>query len=157
MIAGAGDKEPIWAFSGRDHPMIACATDLAESANRSLVVLTCDNELVELDEEGRAVSKPRALPGLSRERRRAGGIRERIAVDEGTTFVALNEQEQGVSNARILRVDAAGVSELIALPRTEIRFLVARERLLAAIIRRADGTVDAVSIPRSPTVRSPRR
>ena len=144
----AGVDLNVTAVSGRDDPNVGCATELAESPNGYVMLLSCDNELVELDVEGRPVSKVAALPGVSPVQRRAGRISERIVTDKDTIFVAMNVQEGSAGNARVLKVDAAGVSEMIALAATTVESLAATDRVVAAVIKRADGTLDAVSIPR---------
>ncbi|HKG94048.1 MAG TPA: toll/interleukin-1 receptor domain-containing protein [Gemmatimonadaceae bacterium] len=135
------------AFHGRDLPAVACARDLAPTESDRFVFLGCDDSLREAHAEGKGFVLDGARP-ISDAARRRGEV---VVRDGAATFVALN----GEREARVVRVDGAGSATLAALPGVAVTSMAVTLRAVIAVVRRADGSADALSIPRARRARTP--
>ena len=142
-------------FGGHDIGMVSCAHDLAESADGNLLFLSCDNELqeVRLDED-RKLKLVRATPTLPNEGAPGNWTHELIVRADSAVIVALNTQLQGASTparARIVEVTfSPGGSARTLLDESGaiVVSMAATPRSVVAVLRRANGTLDAVSVSR---------
>lgn len=141
-------------FSGAEIDELRCARDAAESAAGHLLVLSCENELVEMALDG---DSPRILnrrATLSPERGARDADLHRIVCDGQSVFVALNtfasDQRRTPRRARVARIDAGGAEPraLFDRPDAAVTGMAVTPLVVVVTLRRADGTADAVYFPR---------
>ncbi|MEO8560990.1 MAG: toll/interleukin-1 receptor domain-containing protein [bacterium] len=147
------DPMRIDEFGGRDLKMVSCAHDVATSAAGNLLLLSCDNELQEVSVEGKAltlVSARRTLPSESA----PGNWTDEILIPDGrAVVVALNTEVNQPSGrprrARIAEIDSAGaVATLLDVRDAVVRSMAVTTTMVIAVLRRADGSTDAMRLTR---------
>jgi hypothetical protein len=135
---------------GEGAELVRCAHDLAESADARLLFRTCDNRIVEARNDGATLQPVRAIPLPPQT---VDPTSERIVVDGRTAFVALNAEHDGGagagSRASIVRVDDAGAATLFDEPDAIITSMAVTPRAVLAVLKRSDGSTEAVRLTRS--------
>ena len=140
-------------FSGHDLQMVSCAHDLAASSAGNLLLLSCDNELLEIQAEGkelRLVSTQMTLPSEAR----PGNWTYDIIVPAGkSVVVALNTeliQPLRPQHARIAEVDSAGsVKTLLDNRDAVVHSLAVTPRFVIAVLRLVSGQFDTLLLDRT--------
>jgi hypothetical protein len=140
-------------FRGHALTMISCATDIGESVSGNLLILSCDNDLQEIQPDGRTLKLLktwRTLPSESGPNRWTSEIIERAGE---SIVVALNTEDQQPSmrpaHLRIVEIGEAGAAKtLLDLPDAIATSLAVHRNSVAVIIKRTDGTTGGIIVPR---------
>ena len=139
-------------FDGKDRALVRCAHDVARASPTTILFLSCDNELQEVyadASEFRLVRTRRAFPAD-----RAAGTQsyDLLATDSSRVIVALStvaEPQDRPRRARIAEVDSAGtVQSLFDEPSVAVQSIGVTPTSVVAVLRRANGSTDAVVVPR---------
>ena len=138
---------------GHASRMVSCAHDLTASAAGNLLLLSCENELQEVRDEGGDLRLLGVRPTLPSESAQGNWTYERIISDAATAVVALNTEVGQPNNrpgrARVAEVDSAGaVRTLLDTRDAVVTSMAVTPRWLVAVLRRADGTTDVVKVGR---------
>ncbi len=142
------------AFPGDSIDAVRCAHDVAQGAAGGLLLLSCDGTLQEMRLDGRKLvsggpAKEASLPSAG-----VSGVRldELVARAGGDVFVATSVYDDppgDAPNAALLyHVADSGGRKVAQLAEAVITSLAVAPRSVVAVIRRLDGSVDVVSIPR---------
>ncbi len=137
---------------GHDVPMVSCAHDLAEGAGGTMLLLSCDNELLEVVTDSRPPRLIRSRSTLPSESAPENWTDEIIVRDGASVFIAFNTQLRPSlrpAHARIARVDDGGVATLLDERDAIVTSMAVASRAILAVLRRADGTTDAISVTRN--------
>ena len=132
-------------FDGRTLPLVRCATDVAESEKKNPVVLSCENELQELESIGNSIRLIGARPTLPKDAPPARMTSNLLATHGRSVIVALNSEgsDPRPSRTRIAEVDSTGaVTPLLDERDAAVRSLAVTPRLVVAVLRLADGSAD---------------
>jgi hypothetical protein len=140
-------------FDGKDTKLVRCAHDLGDTPAKNLLFVSCDNELQEVAVDAKQLTLVRARPTLPPERAPGTTSYDLLATDSTwTAFVALStvaEPNDRPVRARVAEVDSVGgVRTLLDEKDAAVRSLAVTPRSVIAVLRRADGSADAVVIPR---------
>jgi hypothetical protein len=140
-------------FGGHELRMVSCAHDLAESAEGHLLFLSCDNELQEVRLDDRQLKLVRATATLPSESAPGNWTDELLVPSDSSVLVALNTEVNQPRNtpghARIAEVSFAGSARALLDERGAVVVSMAvTPRSVVAVLRRANGAFDAVSVPR---------
>lgn len=140
-------------FDGKDTKLVRCAHDLGDTPAKNLLFVSCDNELQEVAVDGKQLTLVRARPTLPPDRAPGTTSYDLLATDSTwTAFVALStgaEPNDRPVRARVAEVDSVGaVRTLLDEKDAAVRSLAVTPRSVIAVLRRADGSADAVVIPR---------
>lgn len=139
---------------GHDNRIVSCAHDLTASAAGNLLLLSCENELQEVRDEGGDLRLLAARPTLPGESAAGNRTYELIVADGSTAVVALNTEVGQPNNrpgrTRVAEVDSAGaVRTLLDTRDAVVTSMAVTPRWLVAVLRRAGGTTDAVKVART--------
>lgn len=141
---------------GDDADLVRCADDLAEGPDRIMIFLSCENELLEFRNDGASLHLLRKSPALESENVPGNRTRDLIVTEGSTVFVALSTEGDPSANrrehARIVRVAGPDVETLYEERDAVVTSMAVTPRAVLAVLKRAEGTIDAVRIARSSTV-----
>lgn len=143
-----------WVFAkavADSAPSPACARDLAESVDHTFLLVSCEGKLEEVTVDGSRWFPVRTLATLPMERDSSLGTVELLAADSAAVFVALSLHRAAdgrPERAIILRVAQGTATPLAELPRAAVTSLAVTPRQVIAVLRRVDGTTEAIAIPR---------
>lgn len=141
---------------GDDADLVRCADDLAEGPDRIMIFLSCENELVEFRNDGASLHLLRKSPPLAPENVPGNRTRDLIVTQGSTVFVALNTEGEPSAkrreHARIVRVAESDVEALYEERDAVVTSMAVTPRAVLAVLKRAEGTIDAVRIARGGTV-----
>jgi TIR domain len=139
-------------YSPVDYPAIACASDLAENASRNVLFLSCTGELHEARLDGTKPVLERTQPVLPVERGSDTRSSELIATADTDVFVGINtldsRPDRNPGRARIARVVSTGSTEIGRVPRASLISLAVSPRWVIAVLKNAQGSLEAVALPR---------
>ena len=140
-------------FDGKDRAIVRCAHDVAPASPKTILLMSCDNELQEVSadaSEFRLVRTRRVVPA---ERVAGTSSYDLLETDSGRVVVALStvgdQPDDRPLRARIAEVDSAGaVEQLLDEPNAAIQSIGVTPTSVVAVLRRAGGSADAIVVPR---------
>jgi len=139
-------------FDGKDMKLVRCAHDLGDTPARHVLFLSCENELQEVEADAKQLTVVRTRPTVPPDRAPGTTSYDLIATDSTwTVVVALSTVARNDTpvRARMVEVDSVGaVRTLLDERNVVVRSLATTARSVIAVLRRADGSADAVVIPR---------
>ena len=139
-------------FDGKDVKLVRCAHDVAAAPSGNPMFLSCDNELQEVSVQARQLTVVRTRPTLAPDRTPGTSSYDLIETDAGRVFVALNttaKPNDTPRRARIAELDSAGaVRPVLDVPDAVVLSFGVTPASVVAVLRRADGSMDAVVEPR---------
>ena len=142
-------------FDGRTLPLVRCATDVVASSKKNPIVVSCDNELQELESIGNSIRLVGARPTLPKDAPPARMTSNVLATHGLSVIVALNSEAGADARpvrARIAEVDSTGaVTPLLDERDAAVRSLAVTPRSVVAVLRRADGSADVRVVRRRPS------
>jgi hypothetical protein len=142
------------AFPADSVDAVRCAHDVAQSAAGNLLFVGCDGTLREMRRDGKKLVSDRPAREASLPAAGMRGVRldEIVARADGDVFVATSVYDDppaDLPNAAVLyRVDDTGGRKLTQLTETVITSLAVTPQSILAVVRRLDGSVDLLSMPR---------
>ena len=142
------------AFPADSVEAVRCAHDVAQSAAGNLLLVGCDGTLQEMRRDGEKLVSDRPAREASLPAAGMRGVRldEIVAREGGDVFVATSVYDDppaDLPNAAVLyRIDDTGGRKVAQLTETVITSLAVTPQLIVAVVRRLDGSVDLLSMPR---------
>jgi hypothetical protein len=130
---------------------VDCARDLAESVEHTFFLVSCEGRLGEVAVDGDRFFRVRTLAALPLERDPSLTTDHLIAPDSAAVFVALSRSRAAdgrPAGATILRVSDGAATPLAEVRHAAVTSLAVTPRQVIAVLRHADGTTDAIAIPR---------
>ena len=138
---------------GGSQALANCIHDLAESTRGNPLLLSCGNELVEVRRDSIVLIPAGAWQTLADEHGTGRTVDETIVRDGNSVFVVLNTYQGQPAgrpdHARIARVQGRQVDALLDERGAAVQSMAVTSRAVIAVLRRADGTTTAVSVPRA--------
>ena len=141
-------------FDGKDLELVRCAHDVAAAPLANVLFLGCENELQEVSAESKQLTVVRTRPTLPPDRTAGTSSYDLLQADSTRVIVALNtvtgEPNDKPVRARVAEVDSVGaVRALLDVRDAVVTSLGVTSRSVVAVLRRADGSTDAVVVARS--------
>jgi hypothetical protein len=141
-------------FDGKDLALVRCAHDVAAAPSGNVVFLGCDNSLQDVSVESKALTLVRTRPTLPPDATPGTTSYDLLQADSAHVIVALNTVT-GAPNetpvrSRVADVDSVGtVQPLLDVKDAAVISVGVTSRSVAVVLRRADGSTDAVVVRRS--------
>ena len=139
-------------FDGKDLKLVRCAHDVAAAPSGTVLFLGCDNALQEVAVESKALTLVRTRPTLPPDATPGTSSYDLLQADSSRVLVALNtvvEPNDKPVRARVADVDSVGaVRSLLDVKDAVVTSLGATSQSVVAVLRRADGSTDAVVVRR---------
>lgn len=162
VVPGGRTRSPLyhvygnapWVFAkavADSVPSTTCARDLAESVDHTFFLVSCEGKLEEVTVDGSRFFPVRTLATLPVERDPSAGTVELLAADSGAVLVALSRHRAAdgrPERATILRVAHGVATPLAEVRRAAVTSLAITPRQVIAVLLRANGTTEAITIPR---------
>jgi hypothetical protein len=140
-------------FDGRELGLVRCAHDVAAAPSGNVLFLGCDNALQEVSVESRVLTVVRTRPTLPPDAAPGTSSYDLLVADSTRVIVALNtvgRPDDRPVRARVAEVDSVGgVRSLLDVTGAVVTSLGVTSRSVIAVLRRADGSADAVVAARS--------
>jgi hypothetical protein len=144
-------------FSGHELQMLSCAHDLAASSAGNLLLLSCDNELLEIQAEGKELRLISTRTTLPSEAGPGNWTYDIIVPADKSVVIALNTeliQPLRPQRARIAEIDSAGsVKTLLDNPDAVVHSLAVTPRFVIAVLRLVSGQFDTLLLDRTALLR----
>lgn len=139
-------------FDGKDLPLVRCAHDVTAAPSGNVLFLGCDNTLQEVSVESKALTLVRTRPTLPLDTTPGTSQVDLLQADSARVVVALStvaEPNERPVRARVAEVDSVGaVRSLLDQPGATITSLGVTSSSVVVVLRRADGSTDAVVVAR---------
>jgi hypothetical protein len=137
-------------YNAADYPMVSCATDVAESAARNLLFVSCTGDLHEARMDGTRLVLERTVPTLSDEGGQKASSDELIATAGREVFIGFTTPDNRPGRVRIARVEKDRTVEIGRFSGAALASLGVSPRSVVAVLRKADGAFESVALPRNP-------
>jgi hypothetical protein len=140
-------------FDGKDRAIVRCAHDIAPASSGNLLLLSCENDLQEIQADASTFSLVRTRPTLPPDRTPGTSSYDLLEADSAGVIVALNTAGAAPDHrpvrTRVAEVDSAGVVvPLLDVPGAVVQSLGVTPRSVIAVLRRADGSTDVEVVSR---------
>jgi hypothetical protein len=129
-----------------------CASDVAGGPNGSLLLVSCTNELQQVQVDGSRLVRGASKPTLPVEAGPGTWTDEILAMDGMAVIIAFNTFDAGPGGrprrTRIARVLDGRVDEISRFDDVAAVSVAASPRAILVVLRRADGSFEAAAVPR---------
>jgi hypothetical protein len=130
-----------------------CASDVAGGPHGSLLLVSCTNELQEVQVDGARLVRGPSQPTLPVEAGPGTRTDEILAVDGTATIIAFNTFDAGPGGrprrTRIARVLNGRVDEISRFEDAAAVSLAVSPRAILVVLRRPDGSFESAAVPRT--------
>ena len=139
-------------FDGANLKLVRCAHDVAAAPSGNVLFLGCENELQEVSVESNALTLVRTRPTLPPDGAAGMSSYDLLQTDSSRVIVGLSTTaapNDKPARARVAEVDSVGaVRTLLDVRDAVVTSLGVTSRSVVAVLRRTDGSTDAVVVAR---------